>query len=68
MSETRRSVLVGDRYRPLPAPDPVRQIAVLRDALNWYAQTVHRAHHDGAFDACPKNTCAHARDILARTG
>lgn len=38
--------------------------ARLREAVRWLAQTIHQAHHEGTTASCPKNTCAHARDVL----
>jgi len=39
--------------------------ARLREALVFVASTVHRAHHDGLFAECPKNTCDAARQALS---
>ncbi|MBA3686866.1 MAG: hypothetical protein H0W72_16720 [Planctomycetes bacterium] len=39
--------------------------AALRVTVDWLAQTVHRAHHDGALDTCEKTTCRAARDAAA---
>lgn len=36
------------------------------DALRFTRQTVHQAHHDGPIDECPKNTCAHLSQIIAK--
>lgn len=33
----------------------------LRELLDWLAQTVHRAHHEGPLDTCEKATCQTAR-------
>lgn len=34
-------------------------------AIEWIAETVHRAHHDGEFESCRKYTCVHAVKTLA---
>jgi len=38
----------------------------LVDVLDWFRQTVHRAHHEGPLDECPRNTCDAAIKVLAR--
>lgn len=38
----------------------------LLETLDWLAQTVHRAHHEGDFETCEKTTCAGARAAIAK--
>lgn len=33
----------------------------LLETMEWIAQTVHQAHHDGLIDECRKNTCTASR-------
>lgn len=35
----------------------VDNFEAVRELLDWVGQTVHRAHHDGSFEDCQKNTC-----------
>jgi hypothetical protein len=37
----------------------------LARAIQWIAQTVHQAHHEGHVDECPKATCRHVVATLA---
>ena len=32
-------------------------VSRLQELLLWVRQTVHRAHHSGPIETCPKNTC-----------
>lgn len=38
----------------------------LLGAVDWIARTVHQAHHDGEIETCQKNTCCHARTVIAK--
>lgn len=42
----------------------VNSHARLVEGVSWLAQTVHRAHHNGDFWRCSKNTCDYARQVL----
>lgn len=41
-----------------------KENARLRDALEWIAQTIHQAHHDGRIESCGRNTCMGARAAM----
>ena len=45
-----------------------RLIAQLRETLRWVREAVHQAHHEGAIEECPKNTCDAVRQALAKGG
>lgn len=35
-------------------------------SIDWIGQTLHRAHHEGEFSKCEKNTCDHANKFVAK--
>jgi len=46
--------------------EAMARIEVLERELDWVRQTVHRAHHEGPLDECPKNTCDAALKALGK--